>query len=176
MAGFFLSILGWFLWNLILSGLYRKSFGPYIVRDAFIDNFGRQLKWWATVLISLGALVVVELVIQAVRRVYWPTDQDIMQRIEKDANATRKLQDQAKAAERGEAEGIELREIIAETARSSQKSKRTKNKLYRNGQEKDSSYEPGVNHSESQNHDGYRPRNFTPPAEERENPFEGGRI
>ncbi|KAI9149554.1 putative phospholipid-transporting ATPase [Paramyrothecium foliicola] len=166
MAGFFLSILAWFLWQLIFAALRPATIGPYIVHDAFIYNFGRQLKWWATVLVSLGVLVVAELVMQAVRRVYWPNDQDIMQRIEQDAQAARKLQDQARAAERGETEGIELRDIIAETEQPS-KSKR-KNKLYRNGQEKGNEGKHARRHS-----DDYRPPNFTPPAEERENPFEG---
>lgn len=69
---------------LVLSGIYPLKFGPYIVRDAFIHNFGHTLSWWTIVLLELAALVVMELVVQAVRRVYWPTDQDLMQRIEKD--------------------------------------------------------------------------------------------
>jgi phospholipid-translocating ATPase len=89
--------------------------GIYIVRDGFTQNFGRQLLWWATVLVGLAALVVAELVVQALRRVYWPNDQDLMQRIEKDALAQGKLRDRAQAAERGEAEGIELRDLIAES-------------------------------------------------------------
>jgi phospholipid-translocating ATPase len=111
MAGFFLSIIAWFLWNIIISAGFEGEVSPFAVRDGLLFNFGRQLKWWATALVSLGALVTVELVIQAVQRVYWPTDLDIMQRVEKDATARRKLQDRARAAERGETDGIELRNL-----------------------------------------------------------------
>lgn len=82
--GFVISVGGWFVWMLALSGVYPVSFGPYIVRDAFIHNFGRVLQWWTVVLLELITLVVMELVVQAIRRVYWPTDQDLMQRLEKD--------------------------------------------------------------------------------------------
>lgn len=83
------------------------------MRDAILENFGRQLVWWTTILLELAALIVIELVIQAIRRVYWPTDEDLMQRVEKDQMAYSALKDRAaKAAESGEAEGFELQDII----------------------------------------------------------------
>jgi len=83
-AGFLISIGGWFLWNIILSAVYRGYVGPYIVRHSFLRNFGRELQWWVTMLLGLTVLLTLELVVQSVRRVYWPTDQDLMQRIERD--------------------------------------------------------------------------------------------
>ncbi|KAM0340876.1 hypothetical protein ACHAPU_010292 [Fusarium lateritium] len=88
-GGCLISVAGWFLWMLALSGVKPTSFGPYIVRDAFIDNFGRTLQWWTLVLLELIVLIVIDLVVQAVRRVYFPSDQDLMQRIEKDGNVER---------------------------------------------------------------------------------------
>jgi hypothetical protein len=82
--GAFLSILGWFLWNILLSVLYPTSDGTYLVKDSFLKKFGRDLIWWATVLVTLMAVVTLELVVNAMRRVYWPHDQDFMQRIERD--------------------------------------------------------------------------------------------
>ncbi|UNI19607.1 drs2 neo1 protein [Purpureocillium takamizusanense] len=83
-GGLIISVGGWFLWNMILSAVYKRQVGPYIVRDSFLRNFGRELQWWTTMLLGLTVLVALELVVQGVRRVYWPTDQDLMQRIEKD--------------------------------------------------------------------------------------------
>ncbi|KAG6124324.1 hypothetical protein E4U12_008342 [Claviceps purpurea] len=71
--------------------MYPLKAGKDIVRNAFLHNFGRQLSWWATLLLALAALIVMDLVVQSVRRVYWPTDQDLMQRVEKDEQARQAL-------------------------------------------------------------------------------------
>lgn len=174
-AGFFLSITGWFLWMLALSGIYKRQVGPYIVRDAFIDNFGRRLSWWAAILLQLAALVVADLVVQAVRRVYWPTDQDLMQRIEKDSAITGLMQYDAQTAEKGEvdvhtqmlSEPVEARGRhslhVPRASRSNDKSK--------------SPHSPRVSLQEPRrpvrmSHDDYRPAGFEPLAEEREYPME----
>ncbi|KAI8662273.1 hypothetical protein LRP88_03643 [Fusarium phalaenopsidis] len=85
-GGCIISVAGWFFWMLINSALYSEHIGPYIVRNAFIHNFGHTLAWWTSVLLQLVALVVMDLVVQAIRRVYFAGDQDLMQRIEKDGN------------------------------------------------------------------------------------------
>ncbi|CEF83308.1 hypothetical protein FGSG_09020 [Fusarium graminearum PH-1] len=105
-GGCLVSVAGWFLWMLALSGIKPATIGPYIVRDAFIDNFGRTLQWWTIVLLELITLVFIELVVQAVRRVYFPSDQDLMQRIEKDGNVDKVFGD-GKDAEEGDAEAEE---------------------------------------------------------------------
>lgn len=81
--------------------MYPRKVGRDMVRKALIHNFGRQLSWWTTLLLALATLVVVDLVVQGVRRVYWPTDQDVMQRIEKDANARRALREHVASMEDG---------------------------------------------------------------------------
>jgi hypothetical protein len=56
----------------------------YLIRSSFFENFGRTLSWWTIVLLALSALTVVELTLGALRRVYFPNDLDIAQRLEKD--------------------------------------------------------------------------------------------
>ncbi|KND92004.1 putative phospholipid-transporting ATPase [Tolypocladium ophioglossoides CBS 100239] len=168
-VGLFLSIGGWFLWNILLSAIYKKSVGPYIVREAFLHNFGRTLQWWATVLIGLAMLLVLELVVQGVRRVYWPTDQDLMQRIEKDVSAGKGVAHLA-AAKREKEEDIEMQSLVVERGRA----EATKAEASRAR----SRSPPWSRISDEQvwrprlSHDDYRPPGFMPPAEERENPFE----
>ncbi|KAK5654794.1 hypothetical protein OQA88_6830 [Cercophora sp. LCS_1] len=81
-CGCLLSLLGWFLWNIILAVLYNNTPGPYRVHDGFIAGFGRSPWWWCITFLVLGALVVFELSVTALRRTIWPTDQDVMQEIE----------------------------------------------------------------------------------------------
>ncbi|KAG7122740.1 phospholipid-transporting ATPase DNF3 like protein [Verticillium longisporum] len=82
--GVFLSVGGWFLWNLILSGIFEESLRIYQIRRAFIDNFGRTVNFWAVVLVALGAVLVLELLVHAMRRVYFPHNVDLMQRVERE--------------------------------------------------------------------------------------------
>lgn len=100
-GGFLLSVAGWFVWMCALSGVKATSFGPFIVRNAFLRNFGGKLSWWTAIFIQLGALMTAELVVQSIRRVYFPTDEDLMQRIEKDRDVKNIFKDNAQADERG---------------------------------------------------------------------------
>ncbi|OAA53859.1 ATPase, P-type, phospholipid-translocating, flippase [Cordyceps fumosorosea ARSEF 2679] len=85
-AGYIITIGGWFIWLLILNKLMSASMNVYLVHDAFTRNFGTHLGWWTTLLVALTGPIMLELVVQGVRRVYWPTDTDLMQRMEKDAD------------------------------------------------------------------------------------------
>jgi len=81
-GAFFLSILGWFIWNILLSALYAHRPAPYFVRDAFTKGFGRTWAWWIVTFMVLSAVIVFELAVSALRRSFFPTDQDLMQEIE----------------------------------------------------------------------------------------------
>lgn len=81
--GFFLSVGGWFLWNLILAEAYKREIGPYSVHGAFLHRFGKMPLWWLTLIMVLIMVIVLELAVTAVRRVFWPHDQDLMQEVEK---------------------------------------------------------------------------------------------
>ncbi|KAJ4389377.1 drs2 neo1 protein [Gnomoniopsis smithogilvyi] len=82
-VGFLLSIGGWFLWNLILAAAYEPRIGPYTVHGAFIHRFGKSPLWWLTLIMVLIMVILLELAVTAVRRVFWPQDQDLMQEMEK---------------------------------------------------------------------------------------------
>lgn len=82
LGGMFISLLGWFLWNILLSVLFPRSPGPYLVRDGFLEGFGRTGMWWLVHFVALSGLVVFELAITSVRKSLWPTDRDLMQEIE----------------------------------------------------------------------------------------------
>ncbi|GKU02113.1 phospholipid-translocating atpase [Fusarium langsethiae] len=148
-GGCLISVAGWFLWMVALSGIKPTSFGPYIVRDAFLDNFGRTLQWWTIVLLELITLIVIELVVQAVRRVYFPSDQDLMQRIEKDGNVDKVFGD-GKDAEEGDAEAEER--VVPEAAPESERVRERR--------------------AGRASHDDYQPEFLPTAEEERENPME----
>ncbi|TQV94843.1 phospholipid-translocating P-type ATPase, flippase [Cordyceps javanica] len=86
-AGYIITTGGWFIWLLILNKLISPAVDIYLVHDTFTRNFGARLEWWTTLLLALTGPILLELVVQSVRRVYWPTDTDLMQRMEKDTDA-----------------------------------------------------------------------------------------
>lgn len=81
--GFFISVAGWFLWNLFLAAIFARRPSPYAVRDAFTETFGRDPVWWLTVVMVLAMVILLELMTTAMRRIFWPQDQDLMQEAEK---------------------------------------------------------------------------------------------
>ncbi|KAK3308501.1 uncharacterized protein B0T15DRAFT_550595 [Chaetomium strumarium] len=60
-----LSLTGWWVWNVLLSALFKDSVGPYVIRDAFLGGFGRRGMWWLVFFAVLSALVVFELGVTA---------------------------------------------------------------------------------------------------------------
>lgn len=84
-----ISVGGWFLWCIILSAAYPHEHRIYLVRHAFLDNFGHTLNFWAAVFVTLSAVIVFELLVNAIRRVYFPQDVDFMQRLERDVRKGR---------------------------------------------------------------------------------------
>ena len=59
---------GWWLWNVFLSLAYGKAPSPYDVRGGFLTVFGTHAAWWATLIVTIGVLTVVELGYRAVVR------------------------------------------------------------------------------------------------------------
>lgn len=195
-AGYIITSGGWFIWLLILSKLLSKEMNVYLVYDTFIHNFGAHLSWWTTLLLAFTAPILLELIVQSVRRVYWPTDTDLMQRMEKehDAAAMRELFDQdAEAHPHHDADGHPFPETPIAATAAEQRGRRADLALPRASRDPSKSPAPGrASQSEgpkspaigrgSQDQrrvraslDEYRPR-FTPPAEERENPFDALRT
>ncbi|KAH9996634.1 phospholipid-translocating P-type ATPase [Xylariaceae sp. FL0662B] len=81
-GGFSLSIILWFLWNLVIGAIHRKSIGPYIIYGAFVHEFANKLGWWTAAGLAIAAVVAFELGITALLRIYFPRDQHLWQEIE----------------------------------------------------------------------------------------------
>lgn len=188
--GFILSVGGWFLWLVILARIYPEQIGIYIVRDGLLHNWGTHLSWWTTLLLVLTAPIIAELVVQSIRRVYWPTDQDLMQRIEKDEEARKLLHEygQEEDEEAAIAEEVTSPTTIPEALADlpSPTADRGRGSLSVPTQRASSrsparprvsfQQEPGKRSVRASMDGFYRPPQFTPPAEERDNPLEQLRV
>ncbi|KAJ4864011.1 cation transport ATPase (P-type) domain-containing protein [Trichoderma breve] len=182
LIGLAIEITGWFLWNLILSAIYQRTVGPIIVRDEFIHNFGPRLSWWTSLVLGLVTPIIMELAVQAVRRVYFPTDQDLMQRIEKDANSKEILKkyamDGGADVEAGNTQGIELEEMRLPSDQREEgvtllaDHDRSQSPQPVSAVSRRSFHELGQRRSLRVSHDDYRPPGFTPLVEEGENALE----
>ncbi|KAL2163003.1 hypothetical protein VTH06DRAFT_6839 [Thermothelomyces fergusii] len=153
-----ISMLGWWLWNILLCALFPGKIGPYVIRDAFLDNFGRQGLWWIVHFILLSALVVLELGVTAVRKSLWPTDRDLMQEMEHIKGVKEVFREHADTAGDGPASPPAARPDEADEGA-------------------DRSAAASVSAPGRLTGEFVRPQ-FTPPAEERENPLEavGARL
>lgn len=90
----FLSIGGWWLWNLILSEQYEID-EIYNVRNNFIHRIGRDLSWWTTLLLSIVAVVLFEVAASTIRARLFPTDVDIFQEYEQDLEIRKRFEEAA---------------------------------------------------------------------------------
>lgn len=68
LAGFVITVAGWWVWSAFLSIVYTSNISPFDVRDGFVHGFGRDLVWWCTLLLTLTILTLTDLLILAVRR------------------------------------------------------------------------------------------------------------
>ncbi|KIW86236.1 hypothetical protein Z517_01631 [Fonsecaea pedrosoi CBS 271.37] len=90
----FLSVGGWWLWNLILSSIY--PFNPvYSVNHALLDRFGRNLLWWITLLWTISAVCLLEVIIKAISAAVWPSDVDVFQGFEQDREVRKRFEEAA---------------------------------------------------------------------------------
>ncbi|KIX08736.1 uncharacterized protein Z518_03393 [Rhinocladiella mackenziei CBS 650.93] len=90
----FLSVGGWWLWNLILSSIY--PFDPiYSVKRGFLDQFGRNPLWWITLLLIILVICLLEVIIKAVTAAFWPSDIDIFQGFEQDREVRKRFEEAA---------------------------------------------------------------------------------
>ncbi|KAF2434018.1 phospholipid-translocating P-type ATPase [Tothia fuscella] len=88
----FLSIGGWFLWNIILSFVYHKN-KIYNVKSGFTDRFGRNPVWWLTLILILISVLAFELGVQSLRNAYWTTDTDVFQELERDVEVRKRFEE-----------------------------------------------------------------------------------
>ncbi|EXJ84048.1 phospholipid-translocating ATPase [Capronia epimyces CBS 606.96] len=90
----FLSVGGWWLWNLFLSCIYPDDV-VYSVKHALLDGFGRNLLWWITLLLIIVAVCLLEVTLKAIGAVLWPTDVDHFQRLEQDRDVRKRFEEAA---------------------------------------------------------------------------------
>jgi len=93
----FISIGGWFLWNIILTFQYKRNSTIYYVRSTFIKTFGDSLIWWLCLILIIATCLVFEIGTQSLRKVYFPSDEDVFQTLEKDPIVKRRFEEAASA-------------------------------------------------------------------------------
>jgi phospholipid-translocating ATPase len=91
----FVSVGGWFLWDVILAARYNPTNKIYYVRDAFFSTFGRSLTWWLTLIIIVMSCMVFELGTDSLRAAFFTTDEDMFQALEKDPLVKRRFEEAA---------------------------------------------------------------------------------
>lgn len=79
----FLSIGGWFLWNIILGALYKDNV-IYNVKAGIFHRWGRNALWWLCLLLIVVAVWTFEIMVKMIRGALKPTDVDHFQRMERD--------------------------------------------------------------------------------------------
>ena len=79
----FLSIGGWFLWNIILTTTYTNNI-IYNVKDGFLDRFGRNPLWWLTLILIVAACWAFEIGVKVVKRAWMPSEADLFRELQKD--------------------------------------------------------------------------------------------
>ncbi|KAI9872458.1 MAG: hypothetical protein M1830_001602 [Pleopsidium flavum] len=79
----FLSVGGWFLWNIVLSAVYKNNV-IYNVKSGMLHRFGHNMLWWLTLGLIVASCVVFEVAIRSLRTAWLPTDVDVFQELEQD--------------------------------------------------------------------------------------------
>ncbi|TVY81302.1 putative phospholipid-transporting ATPase DNF3 [Lachnellula suecica] len=70
LTSFVITIAGWWVWNLLLSGIYSNTQNTYAVSHGFIEHFGTDPFWWLTLVVVSGVLVAFELTVNTLKIVY----------------------------------------------------------------------------------------------------------
>jgi phospholipid-translocating ATPase len=91
----FISIGGWFLWNIILAFQYKPETKIYYVRRSFVSTFGDSLTWWLCTILIVATVLVFEIGVQSVKKSFWPSDEDVFQALEKDPGVKRRFEEAA---------------------------------------------------------------------------------
>ncbi|TRX89907.1 hypothetical protein FHL15_009179 [Xylaria flabelliformis] len=89
LAALVISVSAWFFFLLIINALPLKySIGDnYRIYHSFVDGFGKNLTWWLVTIIGILIVLGVNLGVTALQRVYFPTDRNLWQEIEKRSDA-----------------------------------------------------------------------------------------
>jgi phospholipid-translocating ATPase len=187
LGGMGLSMLAWWLWNVVVSVVFSPSLGPYSVGDAFLEGFGRDGMWWLVHFVVLSALVVFEVAVKMVRKTLWPTDRDLMREMEEvkgGDDVLREYAAAAAAADGGEAGLVEVEGVVRAGDAASLKTVTSTTVSGPEGPPAMPGWQRWEGHVSHHAHGAggsaaagrstgeFVRRPFTPPAEERENPIE----
>jgi phospholipid-translocating ATPase len=94
--GWWISVIGWTLWNVALSAVYsNRNSTIYSVKGGFLKHFGGSGKWWLVIICIIDSVLIFEIVVQAIKKTWLPSDVDIWQVLEKDKVINRRLQEAA---------------------------------------------------------------------------------
>jgi len=93
LLGAFITIFGWWAWNLFLAAIYYNNSGPYAVYQGFLHKFGRDPTWWAVFCAILAVLITFESVRNVLKRGFWPNDIEVWQELEQNKDIKRGLED-----------------------------------------------------------------------------------
>lgn len=89
---FVASVGGWFLWNIILSGVYGKN-NVYDVKGGFLHRFGRSGLWWTVLILSVASCIMLEIGVRAFKAAFFPTDVEIFQSLEQDLDVRKRFEE-----------------------------------------------------------------------------------
>jgi hypothetical protein len=85
LAAFTFSISLWFFYNLIIAAVPadQSEDSPYRIVHAFTGTFGNTLSWWVVAIAGVFTAVGLNLGVTGLQRVFFPTDKNLWQEIEK---------------------------------------------------------------------------------------------
>lgn len=88
-ASFFISVLGYGLWNVLIMALGRGKEHPIYFTDYGLLEFGSDFTWWATVMMLFTVLLMFDMVMKIFKFIFFPTDAQLFQLYEKDIDMRR---------------------------------------------------------------------------------------
>jgi phospholipid-translocating ATPase len=108
--GWTISIGGWFVWTLLLSGIFKptKTYLLYPIYHNFTDHYGRSLLWWLVLFLTLAALCLFEVGVSSLRKAFWPTDIDVFQELQKDPVIRKRFEETVQNERDGHVAGAEV--------------------------------------------------------------------
>jgi len=86
------SVGGWFLWNIILAGVYVKNF-EYNVKGNFFTRFGRSGLWWFTLIVIVACCLLLEIGVRTLKATFFPTDAETFQTLEHELEIRRRFEE-----------------------------------------------------------------------------------
>lgn len=82
---------------MVLSAVYsNQNSTVYAVRSGFLKHFGGSGKWWLVIIAIIDSVLIFEIALQAIKKIWFPSDVDVWQVLEKDKVIKRRLAEAAR--------------------------------------------------------------------------------